>query len=875
MPFGRPPVSNEEGTPYFGYGYHGMGGRPPYYSEEMFEQDFEKPKEKEAPKTTEPATNSTISDTNSTISNQASQGGNATISGLSSISNAANSSGLQSKLISGNEVLTLSPTVLMPGGNAAAQNGMDQPSYRPKSPNVNGIQSFPSGSQPSTGQGSQIYQPLPDMGDTRPNAFISQRNPSVQTENPTYSLGYGENSNHRGNLQNTNPNHLSENIRVIPYGQQEQPRYSERNPLGQRERGTFPSSNPLGRWNKESIYRDNSLNRSPPEGHSLDPQFNKLEQVENVYNVRENVDSFQPSKMHQSNTLSHQGVLSATRRTPLETGTHQYAQKEQSFNHPYHEREQFPLSQNHLWKNREDSWAFQEAPPKYNSMYSSGSSDHRGHASYVENNSYGQRTHSTFPRAWEDGTDPPTIGPPVQRESLPYSPAFTQQEHEPYSEQNLWNRENHMFDLDGQYRNRPPYNPPQPPTYPKYSVENPFYDRGNLPYKENNQWTPEEQSPVQGAEQLRHTENSPYHINNVLGHSERNLQNQRSSSAVQSTSLLQGRPQYAERKPVVPQMVRPSSQKDVPPYFNTYSSDIRRNPAFMEDTRRRFYPDTLRYADDYPTEQRTVSHPPANHLCCASNSPGTRENVLAPLRSAAPSFRLASWEHKGSPAYPEGGHPQNAGQASYLTGKMLPNQREHLGEFREEAAGLQKSPPCCNPQLRQENPQLTSYEPWLPQPRNAPCCGSSIRGDGHNVLGRSVGANPSKREPEKGASTFLPETFAQPQGIRGEALVSDTDRKGHREAQGPERIPCFASWLKQYLSSTGAPLDDQQHVLVYEEDPGPTGRPDILLLEPQPISSTNPSHDIEDNWLKFSSPGEELVQQPTESTPDCSLLQNK
>ncbi|XP_027710295.1 enamelin [Vombatus ursinus] len=86
--YGRPPVSNEEGgNPYFGYfGYHGFGGRHPYYSEEMYEQDYEQPKEEDPPKvestTSAPPPNTTALENNSTQptvpSPGGSQGGNET-----------------------------------------------------------------------------------------------------------------------------------------------------------------------------------------------------------------------------------------------------------------------------------------------------------------------------------------------------------------------------------------------------------------------------------------------------------------------------------------------------------------------------------------------------------------------------------------------------------------------------------------------------------------------------------------------------------------------------------------------------------------------------------------------------------------------------
>lgn len=102
----------------------------------MYEQDFEKPKEKEPPKenpASDPTTNSTASDTNSTI--PASHGGNANLSGLSTTNNEAN-------FVHGNGIPTPSPTGHMAGQNEAAQNGIGQSNYRPKSTNTNVFHNF-------------------------------------------------------------------------------------------------------------------------------------------------------------------------------------------------------------------------------------------------------------------------------------------------------------------------------------------------------------------------------------------------------------------------------------------------------------------------------------------------------------------------------------------------------------------------------------------------------------------------------------------------------------------------------------------------------------------------------------------------------------
>ncbi|XP_053227436.1 enamelin [Podarcis raffonei] len=917
MPFGQPPASNEEGTPYYGYGYLGMGGRAPY-SEEMLEQDFEEAKEKETPKespTADPATNSTVLETNSTISNQPSQAANGTASGLSSAGNGANSPGLERNLLSGNGIPTPSPTAHVSARNGATWNGIDPSSQRPPSPDVNVIQSFPSGGQQPPGYGAHVYKPQPDMGDTRHNALISRGNPSTQTENPKNSLTYGEYSNHRGNLQNTNSNPPSVNNRPNLY---EQPHYLERNPSGQRERVPFPSSDPQGQWNKVPVYRDNGLNHSPSEGHSLDSQFNTAGRVEDVYNEREYTERHQPSGMHRTRAFSHQEAFSATSRTPFETEARWYEWKEKPFIHPDHEREQFQPSQNRRWNNQEDPQVFGDAPPRYNSMYSSGSFQRTGHSAYSESDLNAQQSHSFYPRGWEDREHSPTMSPANQRESPPYSPDLPSnqmqrntyhrnvlQEREPYPRQNPWTQEKQVLDLDREYRN-PPYNPTQHHAYPKYSMENPANQRSNLPYEEINRWTPEEHSPVRGAERLRQTENTPYRVNNAFGPRERNLENQAPHSPLQSGTLLQSRPQYPERDVWVPQMVGPSAPKETSHYFDTYPTDFRKNPAHAEDTEgamhgrppissidiaeRRHHSDTLRYPGDYPREPRTVtSHTTDSHLCCAGDSPAPRENLLAPLQSA-PHFQFASWEQKGSSTYPESNHAKHARHAPYPAGIQsnhrdislkageTKSQRENLDAYGEEIAGLQTGPPCSKSHLRKQNEPEANYETGLPVPRNTPCYGSSIRGDGHNVLAWIVGENQSKRESERAASMkFVPENVPPPpQGIRSAAHDGEDARKGERSALGFKRTPCFGSWLKQYLSSTGAPSGDQQHDQFYPDNPLPTRKPNIMVPPvPQPISSTDPSHDIEEAPLKFGSPGEELAEQAKERTPDCLLFPNK
>ncbi|XP_060616896.2 enamelin [Anolis sagrei] len=899
MPFGRPPNS-EEGAPYFGPGYQGMGGRPPYYSEEMFEQEDKEPT-KESP-ATDPVTNST--DTNSTISNPASQAGNGTISGLGEKATGANSPGLQNNLVSGNAASTPLPTTKVSEGNGVAPNVLEQLRHRSKVPNGDVIQSFPSSRQHSTMQISNIYRPHEHMENTKQN-LISRGNPSIQTEDPTYPLGNDWNPNHRGNIQNTNVNHPSTNTRHIPYGQQEQPHYPERNPYSQIDRVPFPSSDPMGQWNKDPTYRDNDPKNSPPEGHPLDPQF-KTMRIDNIYNERQDTEIFQPSGMHQSNT--HQGVNSATRRTPFEIETHQYDWREQPFKHIDRKREQFLPEQTPTWSNREDSQLFQEAPPRHRSMFSSGSFNQREMPSYSGRKSYDQYTHPFLPRAWEDRENSPTNSPSDQRESPSYSPASPsdqiqrkiynrriQPEYEPYPRQDPWTREQHLLDLDKQYSNSP-YSPAHHQTYPKYAAENPPSEISNLPYQKINQWTQEEHSPVQTAGHLRQVENVPYHTNSIFEQGERKFQNVRSSSPQQSNTF-QEEAQYAERNTWFPQRVDPSAQKETAPYFNIYSTDFRGNPTHVEERERiihvnapistenapgrRHYLDRMGYSDDYPKERRMItSQSTTNQLCCADDSPVRRENRLAPLRSA-PQFRHVLWDPKESSTYPDDSHSNYVRYAHSPAGIQGNNplknggrEREELGTFRVENAGSEKSPPCSNSHLSHDSKQEANFQRGLFQFRNMPCHGSNLRGDRHNPLAYLVGTGQSKREFGKATLNFLPEKIPQSNGIQSGALVSEDDGKEYASL-GTKRIPCFGSWLKQYLSNTEAPSGDQQHDPLYGENQVPTGRPNNVPPKPEPISSSFLSNGVEDKPLKINAPGEEWAEQATQSTPDCLLFQKK
>lgn len=889
-------------TPYYGYGYGypGFGGRP--YNSEEFEQDYEKPKEKEAPNTespaADPATNAT--DTNSTLSNPSGQAGNATNSGLSVTDSGANNPpNLGSRLLMGNGVPTVSPTLHISKGDVAAQNVMDQSIQRANSLNNNHIiQNLPSEKQQSTGNGLHVYKPYPGMDESRHSPYISRGNPSGHPENPTYPSGYGESSNQRGKLQNINNNNPSINPRPNLYGQQEHPHFPERNPLDQRQTLPFPSSDPQSQWNNDPVY-----NSFPPEGPSVNAQFNTLGQAENSYDIRKDTDQFQPSGMHQLSSLSPMGVFLPTKRTLSEAESQQYHWKKQGINLPVHEREQSPPPRDHVWNKQEDVQVFQDDPSKYQSRHSSGYFGQRERISYPENNFYDQPPRSFYPDKYEGRENSPTLGPAGQREHPLYSSAvpsnqvqrnsyhrsnsFVQQEHENYPRQTPWAHEKHLLDQDREYRN-PPYSPTNQHAYPKYSPENPPNQRrGNVPYKEINPWIPEEHSPPYAAEHLRQTENIPYRRNSEFGHRERNFLNEGANSPPQSSTLLQGGSQYSERDSWGPPRTGHSMQKEASPYFNSYSTDFRRNPTHVEDggdahiskvnvAERRNYPDRLGYPDDYPREHRTITlYPTANRLCCVADSSVPRENSLAPLRSA-PQFRLASWEQRGSSLYPEakGDYTKqdshmlypSAMQSSLKIENSPPNQRENL--FGDDVVALEKALPCSKAQLGQENGPEVNHDIGLMPTRDMPCYGRSIRGDGHSVLEWII--QPKRQHERAAADILVPQKGPSAQGIKSIAFNSEGRRKEQQAVLGFERTPCFVNRLKQLLSSTGAPPGDKQQDQFYAENPAQSY---IVLPEPHPLTSTDPSYDTEEKPLTPSSLGEDLADPPNERTPDCLLLQ--
>ncbi|XP_070592334.1 enamelin [Erythrolamprus reginae] len=868
MPFGQPPVSNEEGTPYFGYGYHGLGNRPPYYSEEMFEQDFEKPKEKEPPKenpASDPTTNSTVLDTNSTI--PASHGGNATISGLSTTNNEANFPGLSKKPVSRNGIPTPSPTGHMSGQNEAVQNGFDQSNYRPKSTNTNAFPNFFSGSHHSRGPGSHIYKPNPDMGNSRHlNTVVSRGNPSMQAENPEEPWVYRDNSVHRANLQRINSNHPTGKNRPNSYGQQEKFHYPGNNPSSWR---AHPSSDPGPQWNRNTAYGGHEQPSFQSDSHSL----NKVE---------ENADRYHPSRKQQSNGQSHKDLFLDTRGTPFEKEAHENNWNEQSFIHPDLQREPFPSLQNPMW-NQKDLETVKETPPGYNPAYSPGSLHQRGHATYSDKNSYRQQASAFHPRFWEDKENLPTIEPQGQRERPSYSSLLSSdqmqrseyhgsilQENDLYSRQNIWPYEKHLADPDVQYQNSP-YNPSEPHINPKYYAEQPANERANSPYEEINRQIPVH-SAVHGSEPF---ENVPYHLSNTQGHTEKNPPYPGSYPPPQTSNLFQGRSPYDERDTWAPIVADPSVPKETPSYFNAH---IRRNPTYSEDTwrpvhisapfssnnapGRRSYPNTREY-------KTFTSQPTINYFCCAGESLGANENILAPLR-IAPQFKLVSWEQKNSPTYPEGSHALYARRPAYLAGiqsnhwnnSLKSNHRENPGDFGEEVADLEMNPPCSNSLLGQTSDHDTIYETGFPS-KGILCSKNTIRGDGHTVLAHIVDVKEPKREFERATLRF-----PQPQGIRNEA-VGEIDRKEHHATQGFGWTPCFGSWLKQHISSAGDPLVDQPSDVFYLENSMHAGKP-IMLPEPQPI----PPQDGGEDQLKLTSP-EEQVGQPNERTTDCLLLQNE
>ncbi|XP_036919368.1 enamelin [Sturnira hondurensis] len=704
--YGRPPVSNEEGgNPYFGYfGYHGFGGRPPYYSEEMFEQDFEKPKEEDPPKTespatTEPSSNSTVPETNSTQANAANPGGHPGGNDTSPTGNSGQGPNTVSNPTAQNG--TPPPAVNVSGQGAPRSqipSRPSQPNIRASYPNPN-VQSFPVGRQwryPGTATGHRQNWPFyPNQVQRGPqwNSYALESKQAVPPGNPTHSKPYastargsspnlaGNPTNFRRKPQGPSKNPMGTNIAPLgpkhstTVGPNEKIQNPREKPLGQKERIVVPTRDPTGSWRNSRDYGVNKSNyKLPhPEGNVLVPSFNSVDQREISYYPRG--DSRRaPISDGQTQTQSlPKGIILEPRRIPYESETKQPELKHSTYEPAYPEgvpspaREQYPGGRN-TWNHQETSPPFKEDPGRQEEHLPHPPHGSTGDVHYTDYNPFDPRENSPYIRSskWDERDDSPnTMGLPEDplypmntpglRETVPYNEEnpIDPTGDELFPEQSKWGVEESSFKEGTTLRHYKgeQHTSSQPKEYLPYSLDNPAKPREDFAYGEYYPWNPDENVPSYNAVPtvLPPVEGRGYYANRAVGQEEGALfpswnswdhrteaQGQRERRPYFSRNFWD-QPRHLHQAPA-----SPPHQKENQPYPNS-PAGLQGNPTWHEG-------ENLNYDMQIPR----LNSPDSGYLAFQdllppSYSIGQKEAHLFHLRQRSPCCAAGSPGHKDNP----------------------------------------------------------------------------------------------------------------------------------------------------------------------------------------------------------------------------------
>uniref|UniRef100_A0A8C0LUV4 Enamelin n=1 Tax=Canis lupus dingo TaxID=286419 RepID=A0A8C0LUV4_CANLU len=641
--YGRPPASNEEGgNPYFGYfGYQGFGGRPPYYSEEMFEQDFEKPKEKDPPKAespaAEPSGNSTGPETNSTQSNPGgSQSGNDTSPtgnsgpGPNTVSNPTAQNGV------------ISPATVNISGQGVPRTqiswGPNQPNIHENYPNPN-IRNFPAGRQwRPTGtfmghrQNGPFYRNQQVQRGPRWNSFALERKQAMRPGNPIYRKAYastarGNSPNHAGNLGNVRrkpqaPNKHPMGTNVAPLGPKhgtvvhnEKIQNPGEKPVGPKERIVIPTRDPSGPWRNSQDYGVNKSNYklSPPESNVLVPNFNSVDQHENSYYSRGDSRRAPNSDGQTQSQNLPKGIILEPRRNPYESETNRPELKHSTYQPVFPEeipppaREHFPAGRN-TWHHQEISPSFKEDPGRQEELLPPPSQGSRGGVYYPDYNSYDPRENSPYLRSnrWDERDDSPnTIGQPRNslypintpelKETVPYNEEdpIDPTGDETFPGQNRWGMEEPSFKEGPTVRHYEgeQYTVNQPKEYLPYSLDNPSKTREDFPYGEFYPWNPDENFPSYNTAPTvpPPVESRGYYANNAVRQEESPLFPSWNSwdHRVQAQGQKERQPYFNRNywdQPTTLHKAPPSPphQKENQPYPSNSPAGLQKNPTWRE-----------------------------------------------------------------------------------------------------------------------------------------------------------------------------------------------------------------------------------------------------------------------------------------------------
>nr|XP_002717081.1 enamelin [Oryctolagus cuniculus] len=543
--YGR--LSNEEGgNPYFGFfGYHGFGGRPPYYSEEMYD-DIEKPKEEDPPKAESPATetsaNATVNETNSTQPNAGgSQGGNDT----SPVGNGAPGQNTGSNPTAQNGV-NPSPAVNTSGQGAPRS----QFPWRPSQPNIyenypnHNTRNFPSERQwhhTGTAVGHRpngpFYRNQQVQRGTQWNSFAWESKQATRPENPTYrktfhstTRGYytnyaGNPANFRRRPQGPNKNVIGTNVASLgpkqgSVGHNEKVQNPKEKSIGQKERTVVPTKDTTGPWKNSQSYGVNKRYYKLPwsEGNIQGPNFNSIGQQENSYNPRGDSRRIPNSGVQIQSQNLPKGIVLQPKRTPYEPQTNQPELKHRTYQPAYPKeiptstREHFPTGRN-TWNHQEISprfkedprWQAKRLPPSPPPSHGS-----RGSVFFQKYSPYDPRENPPYRRSnmWGEIVDPPST---MRQPENPKYPMNTPDQKETYNEedpidptgdeifpgQSTWGEEELSFKRDptvrqyggGQYALN------QPKEIFPYPADNPSKPKEDFPYNDFYPWSPDENFP--------------------------------------------------------------------------------------------------------------------------------------------------------------------------------------------------------------------------------------------------------------------------------------------------------------------------------------------------------------------------------------------
>ncbi|XP_045714114.1 enamelin [Phyllostomus hastatus] len=704
--YGRPPVSNEEGgNPYFGYfGYQGFGGRPPYYSEEMFEQDFEKPKEEDPPKTesppTEPSSNSTVPETNSTQANAANPSGHPGGNDTSPTGNSGQGPNAVGNPTTQNGVVP--PPAVNVSGQGAPRSQIpwrpNQPNIRENYPNPN-VQSFPGGRQwrpPGTATGHRqnwpFYRNQVQRG-PRWNSYALESKQAVRPGNPTYRKAYastargsspslaGNPTNFRRKPQGPSKPPVGTNVAPLrpkhstTVGRNEKIQNPREKPLGEKERIVIPTRDPTGSWRNSQDYGVNKSNyKLPhPESNALVPNFNSIDQRENSYYPRG--DSRRaPNSDGQTQTQNlPRGIILEPRRIPYESETNQPELKHSTYQPAYPEeipppaREQYPGGRN-TWNHQEISPPFKEDPGRQAEHLPHPPHGSRVDVHYSDYNPYDPRENSPYIRSrkWDERDDSPnTMGLPEDplypmntpdpKETVPYN------EEDPvdptgdelFPGQSKWGVEESSFKEGTTVRHYKgeQYTSNQPKEYLPYSLDNPTKPREDFPYGEYYPWNPDESFPSYNAVPtvLPPVESRGYYANRAVGQEEGTLFPSWNSwdRRIEAQGQRERRPYFDRNFWDQPRNLHkapasPPHQKENQPYPIS-PAGLQRNPTWHEG-------ENLNYG----MQITRLNSPEREHLAFQDLLPpsytlGQKEAHLFHLRQRSPCCAGGSIGHKDNP----------------------------------------------------------------------------------------------------------------------------------------------------------------------------------------------------------------------------------